>query len=68
MKPLRLLIPLLLAAFLSACSSNPGTPTEADARAALEQDIKDFSQGCIRLVDFHKTGEKALVSVNNQNA
>lgn len=63
MKPLRLLIPALLAAILSACSSNPSAPTEADARAALEEDIKDLSQGCIKLVDFHKTGEKLLGSV-----
>jgi len=63
MRPLRLLIPLLLGAFLSGCSSNPSAPTEADARAAVEQDIKDFSQGCIKLVDFHKTGEKLLESV-----
>ena len=68
MKSLRLFIPLLLAAFLSACSSNPSAPTEADARAALEQDIKDFSQGCIKLVDFHKTGEKVLESVMLVNA
>ena len=63
MKTLRLLIPLLLAAFLSACSSNPSAPTEADARAAVEQDLKDFSQGCVKLVDFNKTGEKVLESV-----
>ena len=63
MKPLRLLAPLLLAAFLSACSSHPSAPTEADARAALEQDIEIFSQGCIKLVDFQKTGEKQLESV-----
>jgi hypothetical protein len=68
MKTLRLLIPLLLAAFLSACSSNPSLPTEADARAAVEQDIKDFSQGCIKLVDFHKIGEKVLESVMLVNA
>jgi hypothetical protein len=63
MKTLRLLIPPLLAAFLSACSSDPSAPTEADARAGVEQDIKDFSQGCIKLVDFNKTGEKVLESV-----
>ena len=68
MKTLRLLIPILLTAFLSACSSNPSAPTEADARAAVEQDIKDFSQGCIKLVDFHKTGEKVLGSVMLVNA
>jgi len=68
MKTLRLLIPILLPAFLSACSSNPSAPTEADARAAVEQDIKDFSQGCIKLVDFHKTGEKVLGSVMLVNA
>ena len=68
MKLLRLLIPLLLAVFLFACSSNPGAPTEADFRAAVEQDIKDFSQGCIKLVDFHKTGGKMLESVMLVNA
>lgn len=68
MKPLRLLIPILLAAFLSACSTNPSAPTEAETRAAVEQDIKDLSQGCIKLVDFHKTGEKVLESVMLVNA
>ena len=68
MRPLRLFILLLLAAILSTCSSNPSAPTEADARAAVEQDIKDFSQGCIKLVDFHKTGEKVLESVMLVNA
>jgi hypothetical protein len=53
MKPTRLLIPLLLlAASLSACSSKPGGPSEADARAALEQQIQAFSKGCIKLVRF----------------
>jgi hypothetical protein len=68
MRPSRLFTPLLIAAFLSACSSNPSVPTEADARAAVEQDIKAFSQGCIKLVDFHKTGEKLLESVMLVNA
>jgi hypothetical protein len=63
MKTSQLLIPLLLAVFLFACSRRPNGPTEADARAALEQEIKDFSQRCIKLVEFHKTGETALGSV-----
>ncbi len=62
------LIPVLLAAFLSACSSNPSPPTEADARGAVEQDIKDFSQGCIKLVGFQKTDDKVLESVILVNA
>ncbi len=63
MKPFQPSIPLIFAAFLSACSSDPSPPTEADARAALEQDIMDSSQGCIKLVEFHRTGEKALGSI-----
>jgi PBP1b-binding outer membrane lipoprotein LpoB len=62
------LIQLLLAAFLASCSSNPGAPTEAEARAAVEREIEDFSQGCIKLVDFHKTGEKMMESVVLVNA
>lgn len=64
----RLLAVLLLAAVLSACSNNTSAPTEADARAAVEQEIKDFSQGCIQLVAFQKTGEKVLGSVMLVNA
>ena len=60
MKPPQLLLPLLLAVLLTACSSNPGTPSEADARAALEQQIEAGSQGCIKLVKFHKTSEQDL--------
>lgn len=63
MKPFQLVMPLLLARLLSACSSNPSWPTEADARAALEQDMKNFSQGCIKLLEFHKTGERVWESV-----
>ena len=55
-------------AFLSACSSKPSEPTEAEARAALEQQIKDFSQGCIKLVEFHKTGESNFESLMIVNA
>lgn len=70
MKPTQLVIPLLIGAFLSACSSNPGAPSEADARAALEQQIQAFSQGCIKLVEFHKTSaqEKDLGGVMLVNA
>lgn len=57
MKFIQLLIPLLLGALFSACSPNSTPLTEADARAALEQQIRDFSQGCIKLVEFQKTGE-----------
>ena len=60
MKPPSLLIPLLLAALFSACSSHPSAPSEADARAALEQQIQTLSQGCTKLVEFHKTGEQEL--------
>ena len=57
MKSIQLLIPLLLGALFSACSPNSTPLTEADARAALEQQIRDFSQGFIKLVEFQKTGE-----------
>ena len=57
MKPVRLLRPLLLGALFSACSPNSAPLPEADARAALEQQIRDFSQGFIKLVEFQKTGE-----------
>ncbi|MCL4179495.1 MAG: hypothetical protein KJ072_17335 [Verrucomicrobia bacterium] len=63
MKPIQLLIPPLLVALFSACSSNPAPPTEADARSVLKQQIRDFSQGLIKLVEFQKTGEKALDSI-----
>lgn len=56
-------MPLLLAAVLSGCSDSRNMPTEADARAAVEQGINMFSQGCIKLVEFHKTGEKQLDSL-----
>ena len=68
MKPIQLLIPLLLVALFSACSPNSTSPTEADARAVLEQQIRDSSQGLIKLVEFQKTGEKALESVMLVNA
>ena len=57
MKPIHLLILLLLAALFSACSPKSTAPTEADARAVLEQQIRDYSQGLIKVVDFQKTGE-----------
>ena len=63
MKATQLLMTLLLLSYISACSKHSSAPTEADARAALEQEIKDFSQGCIRLVEFHKTGERELGTV-----
>lgn len=53
MKPIQRLIPLLLAAVLSACSGSR-EPSEAQARAALEQQIKASSQGCVKLLEFHK--------------
>lgn len=62
-KLIPLLIPLLLGAFLSACSPKSAAPTEADARAVLEQQIRDTYQGLIKLVEFHKTGEQALEGV-----
>ena len=68
MKPIQLLILLLLGAVFSACSPNSTSPTEADARAVLEQQIRDFSQGLIKLMEFQKTGEKALESVMLVNA
>ncbi len=63
MKAMRPLFLLLLTVFLSACTGKSSGPTDAEARAALEQQIKDFSQGCIKLVEFHRTGEKALGNV-----
>ncbi|MEN9676333.1 MAG: hypothetical protein RIS76_2229 [Verrucomicrobiota bacterium] len=68
MKPIQLLIPLLLVALFSACSPNPTSPTEAEARAVLEQQIRNSSQGLIKLMEFQKTGEKALESVMLVNA
>lgn len=63
MRRYRLLIPLLLAALFSACSSKSNAPSEAEARAVVEQDIKDLSQGCIRLLDCRKGGEVVLESM-----
>ncbi len=61
MKPTGLLIPLLLlAASLSACSSKPGGPPETAARAALEQQIQAFSQGCIKLVRFQTNRDQNM--------
>ena len=60
MKSPLLLIPLLLATFLSACSSNHRVPPEADVRAAVEQQIQASSQGCIKLLQFHKTSDQEL--------
>ncbi len=57
MKSPHLLNPLLLAAFLSACSRNHRVPSEADVRAAVEQQIQASSQGCIKLLQFHKTSD-----------
>lgn len=55
MKAIKLMMPLLLAALLSACCpGKPDTPSEAAARMAVEQQIQAFSQGCIKLVQFHK--------------
>lgn len=75
MRPLRevIIVIVLLGTTLSAWvglrfPSNPSAPTEADARADVEQDIKDFSQGCIKLVDFQKTGEQVFESVMLVNA
>ena len=68
MKPIQLLTPLLFVALFSACSPNSTTPTEADARAVLEQQIRDFSQGLIKLMEFQKTGEKALDTLVLVNA
>lgn len=61
-------MPLLLGALLSACSPKFNAPTETDARAVLEQQIRDTSQGLIKLVEFRKTGEKTLESVLLVNA
>ncbi len=65
MKPAKLLLPLLLATFLSACSNNPDRPSEADVRAVVEQQIQNFSQGCIKLLQFqmNKDQERELGSV-----
>lgn len=63
MKPLGLLRPLFVAAILTSCNGSPTPPSEADARAALERNIGEFSQGCIKLVDFRKTGKKELGDV-----
>lgn len=68
MKPIQLLILLLLGAVFSACSPNSTSPTEADARAVLEQQIRDFSQELIKLMEFQKTGEKALDTLVLVNA
>jgi hypothetical protein len=67
-QPIRLLIPLLLGALLSACSPQITAPTESDARAVLEQQMRDTSEGLIKLVEFRKTGEKTLESVLLVNA
>jgi hypothetical protein len=63
MKSIQLLILLLFGALFSACSPNSTPHTEADARAALEQQIRDFSQGLIKLVEFKKTGERVAGTV-----
>jgi len=60
MTTLRLLTPLLLAVLLSACFSKASAPSEAEARAALEQEIQRFSQGCIKLNEFHVANAQAL--------
>ena len=59
---------MLIGALLSACSPKVPAPTEADARAVLEQQMRDTSQGLIKLVEFRKTGEKTLENVLLVNA
>jgi hypothetical protein len=68
MKSIQLLILLLLGALFSACSPNSTPLTDADAHAVLEQQIRDFSQGCIKLVEFQKTGETEAGEVMLVNA
>lgn len=68
MKPTPLLVLLLVAVVTAACTRHSGAPSAADARAALEQDIQDFSQGCIKLVAIKTTGEHELASVMVVNA
>ena len=63
MKILRLWFPMVLAFVLTACSGGSTGPTEAQARAMLEEDIQKFSQGCIQLLEFRKTQEKPMDSL-----
>ncbi len=63
MKILRLWFPFVLAFVLTACSGGSTGPTEAQARAMLEEDIQKFSQGCIQLLEFRKTQEKPMDSL-----
>lgn len=63
MSPSRHCLPFLLAVCLTACSRQDAAPTAAEARVVVERDIAAFSQGCIRLLDFHKTGERPLGTV-----
>jgi hypothetical protein len=67
-KILRLWFPLVLAFVLSACSGGSTGPTEAQARAMLEEDIQKFSQGCIQLLEFKKTEEKQMDSLMSVSA
>jgi hypothetical protein len=60
--------PLVLAFVLSACSGGSTGPTEAQARAMLEEDIQKFSQGCIELLEFKKTEEKQMDSLMSVSA
>lgn len=57
---LRLWLPLVLAFVLSACSGGSTGPTEAQARAVLDEDVQKFSQGCIQVLEFRKTEELDL--------
>ena len=52
MKPSHAIIILCLTAFISSCSR---LPSENDARAAVEQKIRDHANGLVRLVSFNKT-------------
>ncbi len=62
-KTLPILALLLLTLCLAACSGPLNPPTEAEARAVMERDITNFSQGCIKLVKFRLINEQELGNI-----